>query len=197
MLEEEDLDFVTEHNVSEIHSAVLIDREVDMVTPLLTQFTYEGLIDELFGINNNIIRVNPRILERDDTTQQVSLLLNSSSDPVYQEIRDLNFCVLKSLLRQKLAYINETYQEKDTKNTVTDIKNYIPKLKKAKNEAEKAHNHLNLAVYITQETMKNPFFNLNLEIEHEIIQEPNDHILEYIESLIGKDEPLHLVLKLL
>ena len=124
-------------------------------------------------------------------------MLNSSSDPVYQEIRDLNFCVLKSLLRQKLAYINETYQEKDTKNTVTDIKNYIPKLKKAKNEAEKAHNHLNLAVYITQETMKNPFFNLNLEIEHEIIQEPNDHILEYIESLIGKDEPLHLVLKLL
>lgn len=68
MLEQEDLDFVTEHNISEIHSAVLIDREVDMVTPLLTQFTYEGLIDELFGINNNIIRVNPRILERDDTT---------------------------------------------------------------------------------------------------------------------------------
>ena len=79
-------------------------------------------------------------------------MLNSSSDPVYAEIRDLNFCVLKSLLRQKLAYINETYQEKDTKNTVTDIKNYIPKLKKAKNEAEKAHNHLNLAVYITNET---------------------------------------------
>jgi hypothetical protein len=73
MLENEDLDFVTDRSVSDIHQIVLIDREVDMITPLLTQFTYEGLIDELFGINSNIIRVNPRILEREDVSQAVTL----------------------------------------------------------------------------------------------------------------------------
>ena len=31
---------------------IVIDREVDFVTPLMTQLTYEGLIDETLGINN-------------------------------------------------------------------------------------------------------------------------------------------------
>lgn len=40
-----------------IASLVMIDREVDMVTPLLTPLTYEGLVDELVGIKNSGIRV--------------------------------------------------------------------------------------------------------------------------------------------
>jgi len=35
-----------------IDSLVILDRKVDMITPLLTQLTYEGLIDELIGIKN-------------------------------------------------------------------------------------------------------------------------------------------------
>jgi vacuolar protein sorting-associated protein 33A len=31
---------------------IILDRRVDMITPLLTQLTYEGLIDELLGIKN-------------------------------------------------------------------------------------------------------------------------------------------------
>ena len=33
-------------------SVIIIDRRVDMITPLLTQLTYEGLVDELIGIKN-------------------------------------------------------------------------------------------------------------------------------------------------
>lgn len=36
----------------QIDQLVLIDRGIDLLTPLLTQMTYEGLIDEFFGINN-------------------------------------------------------------------------------------------------------------------------------------------------
>ena len=35
-----------------IDSLVIIDRSVDMVTPLCTQLTYEGLVDEFVGIRN-------------------------------------------------------------------------------------------------------------------------------------------------
>jgi hypothetical protein len=31
---------------------IIIDREVDFVTPLMTQLTYEGLIDETIGIQH-------------------------------------------------------------------------------------------------------------------------------------------------
>lgn len=33
-----------------IDSLVVIDRQVDMVTPLCSQLTYEGLVDELIGL---------------------------------------------------------------------------------------------------------------------------------------------------
>lgn len=35
-----------------IDSMVVLDRQVDLVTPLCTQLTYEGLIDEVLGIKN-------------------------------------------------------------------------------------------------------------------------------------------------
>jgi vacuolar protein sorting-associated protein 33A len=40
-----------------IDSLVILDRKVDMITPLLTQLTYEGLIDELIGIKNCVFRL--------------------------------------------------------------------------------------------------------------------------------------------
>lgn len=38
---------------SEIDSMVIIDRTVDLVTPMCTQLTYEGLIDEIYGIHSS------------------------------------------------------------------------------------------------------------------------------------------------
>ena len=37
---------------TKIDSLVVLDRRVDMITPMLTQLTYEGLIDEMIGIKN-------------------------------------------------------------------------------------------------------------------------------------------------
>ena len=37
---------------NEIGHIFLIDREADLVTPLCTQTTYEGLLDETFGIKS-------------------------------------------------------------------------------------------------------------------------------------------------
>jgi vacuolar protein sorting-associated protein 33A len=36
-----------------IENLIIIDRECDFITPLLTQLTYEGLIDEKYGIRNS------------------------------------------------------------------------------------------------------------------------------------------------
>ena len=41
------------HIMPQIDNLLIIDRVVDPLTPLLTQLTYEGLIDECFGINNS------------------------------------------------------------------------------------------------------------------------------------------------
>lgn len=38
---------------SQIDRLLIIDRTTDLISPLTTQLTYEGLIDEIFGISNS------------------------------------------------------------------------------------------------------------------------------------------------
>ncbi|KAF5849967.1 hypothetical protein GGP41_005406 [Bipolaris sorokiniana] len=47
---------------SNIDSLIIIDREVDFPTVLLTQLTYEGLIDEVFNISANQTEVDSSII---------------------------------------------------------------------------------------------------------------------------------------
>ena len=54
--------------VPEFDSVMLIDREVDMVTPLCTQLTYAGLIDELYGIRNGIVELDAAIVTPKERT---------------------------------------------------------------------------------------------------------------------------------
>jgi hypothetical protein len=35
---------------SKMHTIFIVDRKVDLITPLLTPFTYEALVDEFFTI---------------------------------------------------------------------------------------------------------------------------------------------------
>ena len=44
---------VESHITPLIDNLLLIDRNVDLITPLLTQLTYEGLIDDNFHIENS------------------------------------------------------------------------------------------------------------------------------------------------
>ena len=37
----------------QIDSIILLDRSVDLLTPLSTQLTYEGLIDEIYGVKHS------------------------------------------------------------------------------------------------------------------------------------------------
>lgn len=42
-----------------IDTLMLLDRAVDVVTPCCTQLTYEGLIDEVYGIVNGAVQLDP------------------------------------------------------------------------------------------------------------------------------------------
>lgn len=48
--EEEDSKIMSTPSSVAIEHLLLLDRNVDLLSPLVTQLTYEGLIDEIFGI---------------------------------------------------------------------------------------------------------------------------------------------------
>lgn len=65
------------NNYGQIDSMIVLDRQVDMVTPLCTQLTYEGLIDETIGIKNSFVEIDPAL------TNPVPPTPSSSSAPQF------------------------------------------------------------------------------------------------------------------
>jgi hypothetical protein len=56
-----------------------MDREVDLVSPLLTPLTYEGLIDDTVGIENGRVRLDASVLGNENSQDPLAPKLSSSS----------------------------------------------------------------------------------------------------------------------
>ncbi|KAL5545069.1 hypothetical protein UlMin_008853 [Ulmus minor] len=177
----------------EIHTLVLLDREVDMVTPMCSQLTYEGLIDEFLHISNGSVELDSSIMGVQQEGKKIKVPLNSS-DKLFKEIRDLNFEVVVQILRQKATSMKQDYTDMtSTTQTVSELKDFVKKL----NSLPEITRHINLAQHLTTFTSK-PSFLGQLDMEHTIVEAQSyDICFEYIEEMIHKQEPLINVLRLL
>ncbi|CAN1238272.1 Vacuolar protein-sorting-associated protein 33 homolog [Linum grandiflorum] len=178
----------------EINTVILLDREVDMVTPMCSQLTYEGLIDEFFHINNGSVELDASILGAQQQEGKKMKHPLNSSDKLFKETRDLNFEVVVQVLRQKATSMKEDYAEMTTTNqSVSELKDFVKKL----NSLPEMTRHINLAQQLTTFTSKQSFL-ARLNMEHTIVEaESYDICFEHIEELIHKQEPLISVLRLL
>ncbi|KAK7343872.1 hypothetical protein VNO77_12960 [Canavalia gladiata] len=179
--------------VPEINTLILLDREVDMVTPLCSQLTYEGLLDEFLHINNGSVELDASIMGLQQEGKKTKIPLNSS-DKLFKEIRDLNFEVVVQILRQKATSMKQDYTEMTTTTqTVSELKDFVKKL----NSLPEMTRHINLAQHLSTFTSK-PSFLGQLDMEHTIVEAQSyDICFDYIEELIHKQEPLVTVLRLL
>jgi vacuolar protein sorting-associated protein 33A len=123
------------HNQS-FDSLIILDREVDFITPLLTQLTYEGLVDEKYGIKNStpsspianltllaLVELDISFLEpstnpsvgsssagpRVASSRTRKQPLNSS-DPLYASLRDVNFAIVGAVLNRMARRLSEDYE---------------------------------------------------------------------------------------
>eukprot|EP01006_Ploeotia_vitrea_P009473 TRINITY_DN22181_c0_g1_i1.p1 TRINITY_DN22181_c0_g1~~TRINITY_DN22181_c0_g1_i1.p1 ORF type:complete len:675 (+),score=390.92 TRINITY_DN22181_c0_g1_i1:48-2027(+) len=197
--------------VPEIDSLILIDRSVDLVTPMLTQLTYEGLLDEVVGINNSYIDVEEQVLTGKPPTNSSSSssepakrkhLLNGK-DSLYKEVRDLPFRSLGAILHRKAGEIQETYNKKDDAQTVSQLKEYMKQFKTAHTDHKELQTHINLAEHVNHRTLKDMRFVYQLDVEHCLVAGNKavtmsvDECVSYVDGLIGKMEPMTKALRLL
>ncbi|KAL3338285.1 hypothetical protein AABB24_030432 [Solanum stoloniferum] len=183
----------SEMGVPEINTIILLDREVDMITPMCSQLTYEGLLDEFLGISNGAVELDSSIMGVQQEGKKIKVPLNSS-DKLFKEIRDQNFEVVVQVLRQKATSMKQDYTEMQTTNqTVSELKDFVKKL----NSLPEMTRHINLGQHLTTFTSK-PSFLARLDMEQTLVEaESYDICFEYIEEMIHKQEPLINVLRLL
>lgn len=192
---------------SHIQRAIILDREVDFITPMVTQITFEGLIDEVTGIKNGSVSYTPSRQEggvgaagagssgaadgsRAGRGTGVTLL--NSTDPFYKEFRDLPYYITSQRLQQYARDARKEYAELGSKD-LSELKSFVkglPKLLLLDRLSD-------LAVPVA-EVVKQQAFHDRLKAEQDILETYDvEESCKYITELMWRGSDPVVVLRLL
>jgi hypothetical protein len=194
-----------------VENLIIVDREVDFPTLLSTQLTYEGLLDEVFGITNNNTEVDSSVLGGAPPTQSQQQngstptaatkrkILLDSSDKLYPSLRDANFATVGPALNRtarRLASDSEAMHSKD--QTVSDLKAIVQsKLPTYQAESASLKIHTSLAEEVLKHTRSDTFRSL-LDIQQNLLAGTDPSSMhDALDDLIARAAPLSTVLRLL
>ncbi|KAA8902112.1 Sec1-like protein [Sphaerosporella brunnea] len=203
---------------STLGELIVIDRDVDFVTPLMTQLTYEGLIDETIGISNSKIELDAALVgppQQQQSSNNVDSASSSSKSPVptaqqkkrpvllssedklFDNLRDTNFAIVGSLLNKVARRLNDDYEGRHQAKTVSEIRQFVSKLGGLQQEHQSLRLHTGLAEEIMKQT-RSEMFNKVLEVQQNLVAgvDPSSQH-DAIEELIARAAPLDSVLRLL
>eukprot|EP00058_Branchiostoma_floridae_P026375 XP_002611866.1 hypothetical protein BRAFLDRAFT_123348 [Branchiostoma floridae] len=188
----------------QIDCLLLLDRTVDLMTPLPTQLTYEGLIDEIFGINNTSVKLPPEKFAsskqqtggpQEMPTEPKKLVLNSAEE-LYAEARDRNFHAIGPLLSRKAKLISAQFEERHGAKTVGEIKQFVSRLPHMQAAKISLANHTTIAEMIKEVTDSDHFME-SLTVQQEFLNGiDTDKVNPYIEDCIARKEPIIKILRL-
>ena len=191
-----------ENQYSEIDAVVLLDRTVDLFTPLVTQMTYEGIIDEFFGIKCGVIKVDEHIIDTETKgpAGKKTLYLFSQEDIMFGESRDLHFNLMKEQFPKKFEEMKSLCEKKDAYKTVLEMTEYMKRLRSLKIPQLKQFFNINfnLAAHLDGLVDKHSFKQL-AEMEPKIIMSdefPKD-VPGFLEMEIAKCEEKTRLLRLM
>jgi len=115
---------------------LIIDRKDDPVTPLLTQWTYQAMVHEMLGIENNLVDLS-KITSAEKKLEQPQIVLSAEQDSFYKENMFNNFGDLGTSIRNLVEQyqIKTKQQTRDNKDdmTIEEMKTFvknIPDIKK-------------------------------------------------------------------
>ena len=154
-----------EHNIKstdEIFGMIVFDRSVDFITPFISNLTFEGLVDEYFGINKGYIKVKRKSFKANFNNEDKKI--RPEADMSYPLISDMNkfYCDLRCF-----HYLTVT-------KYLMSISEHIKYLRDNKNNL-KSTSEINAALVDLNKLIdSNSFLNDNMEMINQIFKIIND-----------------------
>ena len=193
-----------------VDNLIIVDREVDFLTVLSTQLTYEGLIDENFGIGNNQTEVDSSILggapappQQNNSTPAPTTATKrkvqlDSSDKLYPSLRDANFATIGPTLNSTARRLQSDQASiKKEDQSIADLKSFVSKLPSYQAEQASLKIHTSIAEELMKVT-RGEVFGRMLEVQQNLLAGSDaGGMNENIEELIARDVSLQTVLRLL
>ncbi|KAJ3438446.1 vacuolar protein sorting-associated protein 33a [Anaeramoeba flamelloides] len=179
---------------SKVDQLIIFDRRVDLLSPLVTQLTYEGLIDEIHGLQNGNVLLNPEVLGQRGN-KKIRIPLNST-DPIYSLIRDKNMSTMGEFLKRTIKNIAEKYGSRTSAKTLGELKDFVKMLPPLQKKHHSLGTHLSIYQDLVRITGGGSVLKKRIEIELGMLADGEKHF-DYLKELIYREEDINIVLRLL
>ena len=176
-----------------ISELVLFDRRCDLVTPVCSQLTYEGILDDVFKIRSGYVEFGKEVTGKDQNTK---VLLNAA-DPVYNEIRSLHFSSVPPVLSDISRQLQLTYTEARDTRTIPELRSIVKQLP----ELRKRHDSLAIHLKVSEQIVlrkREAGFQKQLFFERAVLEAvTKDPITDFIEECIHRQVNYRIPLRLM
>lgn len=206
------------HSLIEIvsnNTAIIIDRKVDLITPMMTPLTFEGLLDDIVGVNYGFVKVDASIVEPPENTvnkhrvsgsqktilpthntnfsPKISIPLNDY-DSLYSEVRDQHVEKFGSFLQDQAKTLKECHDNFSDKNQdLSEIHQFVKQIPIFTKNLRSLTNHIYLAELIKESTERSEF-RQRWQTEHSLVE--SETCYDTIEELIACQYPPYRLLQL-
>ena len=154
-MEEKEKENNLKENEDEILGMIVLDRSVDFITLMTTNYTCEGLIDENIGINLGRIKVNESMLTENlnptTTKNKINNVINNNQQKEkivqYGLTTNINkfFCTFRCMhyldalkyIKTYREYYQKLFTNKNSKLSATELKNMTEELQYFMNNIKK------------------------------------------------------------
>ncbi|KAI9592484.1 vacuolar protein sorting-associated protein 33A [Syncephalis fuscata] len=196
-----------------VDSLVIIDRSIDLVSPLCTQLTYAGLVDEHYGIEDGYIKLDMHakgapVASTSSSASPLSSPTTTSGsrkkkvqldarDNLYSIIRDLNFSAATAELQQFAKRLQEGQEKRHNMQSINQIREMAGRLNELQADKQSLTTHVTIIENI-QKWIDTDGFRDYLEAQQGLLdgQDTNIHNA-LVEELINQQAPIEHVLRLL
>ncbi|KAL7463134.1 hypothetical protein ACHAXS_003520, partial [Conticribra weissflogii] len=210
---ENDIDI--DMDIPAIQALLVIDRKIDLVTPMLTPLTYEGLIDDVLGIHVGGCAIVPKSLveppdDRDSPTGASSsrsprpddppvLLHLDDADPLYPSVRDQHVETFGSFLQNRAKTLQRSHSEftnRDaaTARDLTELHRFVKQIPEFARNLRSLTNHIHVAEEV-KTAAERPSFRRRWQIERSMLE--SEPCYDALEDGVAEGEPLDRWLRLL
>lgn len=180
-------------------ACIIVDRQVDMVTPLATPLTYEGLLDQVVGIETGFLQVpqstlNPEEADGPQAHQKVSLGVHAG-DSLYAEVRDQHVEKFGSFLQNQAKALQEShanFTNKQQRKDLNQIHQFVKQIPMFTQNLRTLTNHIHLAEEIQAYTQA-PAFREQWQTERSLLE--GETAYDVLEEWIGMHHPIEKVLR--
>uniref|UniRef100_A0A915EW98 Uncharacterized protein n=1 Tax=Ditylenchus dipsaci TaxID=166011 RepID=A0A915EW98_9BILA len=184
----------------DVDSVVIMDRWLDPLSPLLTQFTFGGAIDELFATDvQGKIRMPLHEFEELPNDGSTAVKEINLHDEIYEQLQDLHVNAVGGKLKEILKDLREEEDQQkkvQLNNKLSDYKMFVAKLPQLMKTKESTSTFTKLAMALQRR--QSDFQTEIVKCEQEILANVwSDKVIPFVENSIIEARPCTTIMRLI